>query len=281
MAVVKAPPPVARRTSARGEDPQRGRHPVRPRHIALGLAAGPGVADRLGDLLGRRDEPARRGLASSSAAGEALGLDEARAARARHGRRAAPPRRAARRSSPRARTCSPSRRPSWAARRGAAVLATLTIDDAPASTGAARAVARSSGRSASVSRTGASKLSFMWRSMFSQPAVGEAPAPRGAGVVDEQVQLPPCSRSTASRTARGRLGVGQVERDHGRAAELAGERLAGAPRRRATRTSRASGSRASRRAVASPIPLEAPVTRAMRLGQARASLPVAVALPAP
>ena len=53
-----------------------------------------------------------------------------------------------------------------------AVLATLTIDTRGPP---AAAVLRRRGSTASVSRTGASKFSFMWRSTFSQPTSPNGP----------------------------------------------------------------------------------------------------------
>ena len=84
------------------------------------------------------------------------------------------------------------------------------------------AVARSSGNSASVRRTGASKLSAMWRWTFGPARVGEAPAPRGARVVDQQVQLAVLALHRLTH-AGGRAGLGQVDGDDRRAAQLVGQ----------------------------------------------------------
>ena len=102
----------------------------------------------------------------------------------------------------------------------------------------------------------------MWRSTFAQPVSANVAPPRGARVVDEQVELPPCSRSTTSRTPRGRLRLGQVDRDHGRAAELVGERARAAPR--GGRRARASRPARARAAARSPprSRLDAPVMSA-------------------
>ena len=72
------------------------------------------------------------------------------------------------------------------------------------------AEARSSGSSASVSLTWASKLIAIVRRTFSIAAVGEARAPRGAGVVDEQVE-PPVALEHVLADARGRVLVEQVD----------------------------------------------------------------------
>ena len=73
-----APPERTRRTrrgatmrSDRGEG-------VGARHVALGLAAGPGLEDRLGDLLGLGDDPAGERFLAQLGRREALGGDEAR-----------------------------------------------------------------------------------------------------------------------------------------------------------------------------------------------------------
>ena len=97
-----------------------------------------------------------------------------------------------------------------------AVEATLTI--------AHGALERSSGSSASVRRTWASKLMAIVRLTFSIAAVGEARAPGGAGVVDEQVQ-PPVTLEHVIADARGRVVVEQVdgEEAHALLAELGGE----------------------------------------------------------
>ena len=96
-----------------------------------------------------------------------------------------------------------------------ATLATFTIDD-----GAER---RRIGSSACVSRSVASKFSFMCFSTPSQPIVGERAAPRRAGVVDQQVE-PAVLGLDRLRDPVGRVVVGQVDRHDGRAAELVGER---------------------------------------------------------
>ena len=95
-----------------------------------------------------------------------------------------------------------------------AVLATLTI--------ALGAEARSSGSSASVRRTTASKLSSMWRLDVGVAGLGEAAAPGGAGVVDEQVEAAVVLGSTWARTRSGASALGEVDGDVGR---LAGQRL--------------------------------------------------------
>ena len=90
-------------------------------------------------------------------------------------------------------------------------------------------------------------------------AVGERRAPGGAGVVDEQVQaavaLGTCSRMRAGASSSTRSTATQLTRCSPSDGASARRRSS----RRATSTSAAPGSRASRRAVASPIPLEAPV----------------------
>ena len=187
---------ITRRTSRGGEDPQRrGREAVRRA----------GRSARAAARARRRRSPRRPSRASRPSSASA----PARAARAAESprwqmkpgqhepdvdavRRA--PRGAARRSSRRARTCSPSTRPSRRARRGPAVLG--DVDDR------ARRRARSSGSSASVSRTTASKLTAIVPLDVLPAAVGERGAPGGAGVVDEQAERP-CSASTSPRRAAG------------------------------------------------------------------------------
>ena len=132
-----------------------------------------------------------------------------------------------------------------------AVRATLTI--------ALGAEARSSGSSASVRRTCASKLISIVRRTFSQPPSAKRGAPGRAGVVDEQVQAPVALLDVVADARRGVL-VGEVDGDpRGRGAERSPRAPAAGPRGGATSTRAAPGSRASRRASASPIPLDAPV----------------------
>ena len=127
----------------------------------------------------------------------------------------------------------------------------------------AAAVRRSSGSSASVSRTGASKFSFMWRSMFSHPPSSNRPRHDAPALLTSRCSSPPCSRCTTSRT---RCGASASVRST--AITVAPPSWAASSfrccSRRATRISLASGSRAIRRAAASPMPLEAPVTRATK-----------------
>ena len=161
---------------------------------------GPASHDRLGDRV-RASETIHRvcGLASSSVGREALGLDEARqhepdvnAVRALLGvQRVAPAdqgelaRRVGAGVGPRD------------ARRGAG-----DVDDGTRRSPPRPRSPRSSGSSASVSRTGASKFSFMWRSMFAQPVSAKRPRQAAPALLTSRCSSP-CSRSTASRTCAG------------------------------------------------------------------------------
>src|SRR6266540_873948 len=125
-----------------------------------------------------------------------------------------------------------------------ATLATLTT-----ALGAER---RSSGSSASVSRTWAPKLSAMVASTPAEPALSKAPVPEAPALLTSRSRRP-CSRSTRSATVAGA------------SASVRSTAITVAPpsssasacsrsRRRATST---------RRAVAAPMPLDAPVTSAI------------------
>src|SRR6266536_1818545 len=119
-----------------------------------------------------------------------------------------------------------------------ATLATLTT-----ALGAER---RSSGSSASVSRTWAPKLSAMVASTPAEPALSKAPVPEAPALLTSRSRRP-CSRSTRSATVAGA------------SASVRSTAITVAP----PSTRRAPGSRARRRAVAAPMPLDAPVTSAI------------------
>ncbi len=89
-------------------------------------------------------------------------------------------------------------------------------------------------------------------------------APGGAGVVDEQVELAAVLASTTSRIRPGASGSVRSAAITRRAAELVGERAAACPRAARRASAAPPGSRARRRAVASPIPLDAPVMSATK-----------------
>ena len=133
-----------------------------------------------------------------------------------------------------------------------AVLATLTIE--------AGAEARRAGSSASVRRTTASKLSSMWRWTFSWPPSAKPPRQEAPALLTSRVSRPPWSLGDVGARparARRRRSGRRRRRSPGRAASRRAR--AGGPRggRRAPARCRARGQGA--RAVASPMPLEAPV----------------------
>ena len=135
-----------------------------------------------------------------------------------------------------------------------AVLDTFTI--------ALGAELRSSGSSSSVMRTTASKFTSIVRFTFSWPPSAKVARQAAPALLTSRLSRPCCS-CTCSSTRRGASGsVRSAATNVAFASSPA--RACSRSSRRATSTSCAPGSRASRRAVASPMPLDAPVTTATK-----------------
>ena len=172
-------PPVARRTTLGTTHAQRGGEPVRPRHVALGLPVQPGVEDRPRAALRRRDQPARERVVVELGLREALGGDEARqhepdvdaAGRLLAGQRVRP-----------ARERELARRVGAGARPRHAPRGARDVDDR-----ARRAAAQQRQQRLGQPHDGVEVDLHVALDVL-PAAVGERRPPRGAGVVDEQVE---------------------------------------------------------------------------------------------
>src|SRR4051812_37822267 len=136
------------------------------------------------------------------------------------------------------------------------MLETLTI--------ALGALRRSTGSSASVRRTTALKFRSMWRRTPSQPASANVACHAAPALLTRRSSRPWAS-STAAATRAGASGSSRsIATTVAPPSSSASARSRSS--RRATSTSCASDPRASRRAVAAPIPPAAPVIRATMSG---------------
>ena len=189
---------------------------VGARHVALGLAAGADLVDRLGDPLRLGDDPAGQGLRLQLGRREALGLDEPRqdhadvdAVRALLG----------------VEGVGPADERELARRVGAG----RGAGDAAGGAGDVDDRARRRGAQQRQQRLGEAddgvEVELHVAADVGVAALGEGAAPGGAGVVDEQVEAAAVLGLEVGADARRRLRLGQVDgEDGGPAGQRFGQR---------------------------------------------------------